>query len=303
MRGKWFMVPAVITALVGCLVTAPAYADGEITVQKFISADGGATWLDASEAPGPIVTEGSVVKYWYVVQNNTATDLNYELSDTDFGFVGSGTLTGGTSTEYFASGFAVLDQHANVVTVTATTTDGVTTYSGEDTANYYGIVQSQSITIDLKPGGELGDPSSINLKSRGMVPLALISSAEFDATAIFEGEIAPVVLFAGATAVRWAIEDVNGDGIDDVILHFRTQELTLDETSTGASLTIGYGYDPLGNLISSYGAQDTVNIVPKGKGQDKGGPGFSGNSQGSDKGNGGNKGGNNKGNGKGKNKD
>ncbi len=55
------------------------------------------------------------------------------------------------------------------------------------------------------------------------------------------------------------MEDVDGDGDLDLLLHFKTQELSLTNDSTTANLT-----------GTTYGGQaiqgtDTVNIVPKGK--------------------------------------
>lgn len=107
--------------------------------------------------------------------------------------------------------------------------------------------------IDIKP---CSDPNSINLKSKGVVPVAVLSTEDFDA-----GNVDPATVeFAGASPVRWTIEDVcPGDGYDDLLLHFKTQELNLDENSTEAILT---GYDYNGEFI--WGV-DSVNIVPKGK--------------------------------------
>ena len=259
MRKKLLAFPAIAFALAICLTSGTAYGAGEITVQKLISVDGGSTWEDANEEPGPIITEGTTADYQYIVTNNTDVALDYIVTDSDFvDPVGLGTLDPLSSTTLYATSTAVLDQHTNIVAVIANTSDG-TTYSSEYTATYYGIIPSQPITIDIKPGG---DTNSINLKSNGVVPVALISSAEFDATSLFDGET--VLMFEGAEALRWAVEDVNGDGIDDVILHFRTQELDLTADSTVGDLTIGNTYDPLGNLITSYDGQDTVNIVPKG---------------------------------------
>ena len=66
-------------------------------------------------------------------------------------------------------------------------------------------------------------------------------------------------LAAGASAVRWTLEDVDGDGDIDLLFHFKTQELNLTEDSTEATLTgATYGGTPIEGT-------DTVNIVPKGK--------------------------------------
>jgi hypothetical protein len=102
--------------------------------------------------------------------------------------------------------------------------------------------------IDIKPGS---DPNSINLGSRGVVPVAVLTTNEYDATLIDP----ETVLFAGASPVRWAVEDADGDGDMDLLFHFKTRELDLDENSTEATLT---GENTDGN---SFWGTDTVNIV------------------------------------------
>ena len=107
-------------------------------------------------------------------------------------------------------------------------------------------------SIDIKPGS---DPNSINLKSKGVVPVAVLTTDDFDANSVD-----PVTVeFAGAAPLRWATEDVDTDGDTDLLFHFKTQELDLTEDSTEAFLT---GYTHAGEFI--WGT-DTVNIVPKGK--------------------------------------
>jgi hypothetical protein len=84
--------------------------------------------------------------------------------------------------------------------------------------------------IDIKPGDE---QNNINLKSNGVVPVAALTTEQFDAV-----KIDPfTVRFAGAAPAHWSLEDVDGDGDNDVIFHFRTQELDLTEESTEATLT------------------------------------------------------------------
>jgi hypothetical protein len=108
------------------------------------------------------------------------------------------------------------------------------------------------VDIDIKPGS---DPNSINLKSKGVAPVAVLTTDDFDAS-----DVDPVTVeFAGASPLRWAMEDVDGDGDEDLLFHFKTQELDLDVTSTEATLTgATFGGQPIQGT-------DTVNIVPKGK--------------------------------------
>lgn len=108
------------------------------------------------------------------------------------------------------------------------------------------------IGIDIKAGG---NPNNINLKSKGLVPVAVMTTEDFDASTVD-----PVtVSFADALPVRWTMEDVDSDGDTDLLFHFKTQELNLSKDSTGATLT-GITYDR-----QAIEGTDTVNIVPKGK--------------------------------------
>ncbi len=106
------------------------------------------------------------------------------------------------------------------------------------------------VEIDIKPGSDL---NSINLKSKGVVPVAVFTTKDLDARTIDPY----TVLFAGASTERWKLCDVDGDGNDDMMLfHFKTQYLVeLDENSTRATLT-GTTFD--GDDIK---LTDTVRIV------------------------------------------
>ena len=109
------------------------------------------------------------------------------------------------------------------------------------------------VTIDIKPGS---DPNSINLKSKGVVPVAVLTTDEFDASTVDP----TTVLFAGASPVRWAMEDVDADGDMDLVLHFKTQGLNLTDASMNATLTGETTTD--GKHIRG---TDSVNIVPDNK--------------------------------------
>jgi len=103
-------------------------------------------------------------------------------------------------------------------------------------ANIKGIIevipQPLRVTIDIKPNSF---PNSINLKSEGSVPVAILSNSTFDATTIDRS----TVLFTGSSPlpIGKTSEDVNRDGLLDVVLHFSTQNLNLQPGDTGACLT------------------------------------------------------------------
>ncbi len=98
--------------------------------------------------------------------------------------------------------------------------------------------ETDEVEIDIKPGG---NPNNINLKSKGVVPVALLTAGDFEAGDVDPGSVE----FEGALPVRAKLCDVDEDGDMDMLFHFRTQELIksvdnpegLDETSTEATLT------------------------------------------------------------------
>jgi len=89
---------------------------------------------------------------------------------------------------------------------------------------------TSEMTIDIKPGNE---QNNINLNSKGVVPVAILTTDEFDAATVDP----TTAQFAGAVPEHWSLEDIDNDGDDDLMFHFRTQELNLDQDSTEATLT------------------------------------------------------------------
>ncbi len=81
-------------------------------------------------------------------------------------------------------------------------------------------VQPLSVQIDVKPGS---DPNSINLASNGLIAVAIFTTDDFDASQVD----ASTVVFAGASAVHSVLEDVDGDGDLDMVLHFQVQDTDL----------------------------------------------------------------------------
>jgi hypothetical protein len=81
-----------------------------------------------------------------------------------------------------------------------------------------------TVDIDIKPGSF---PNSINTKSRGRIPVAILSSPTFDASA----EVDKTTPTFGQTGDEPSLafcnngnEDVNGDGLLDVVCHFYIQD-------------------------------------------------------------------------------
>jgi hypothetical protein len=95
-----------------------------------------------------------------------------------------------------------------------------------------------SVTIDIKPGS---DPNSVNPRSKGVIPVAVLGSGDFDATQV-NPETVTFGLGEASPAHSGHIEDVNDDGFMDALFHFRTQETGIVCGDTEATL-IGKTFD------------------------------------------------------------
>ncbi len=120
------------------------------------------------------------------------------------------------------------------------------------------------VDIDIKPGS---DPNSINTRTKGVIPVAILTTASFDAA-----EVAPGTVTLGdddgddtrvATrkngSLRANLADVDGDGDLDMILHFDTQALVANgDLTTGTTELILNGEQFDGTPIKG---SDAVRVV------------------------------------------
>ena len=83
--------------------------------------------------------------------------------------------------------------------------------------------------------------------------MAVLTSEAFDASHVHP----ETVRFADAKPMRCMMRDVDNDGDADLLLHFKTQEESLDELSIEAELTGQI------SAVTYIWGKDTVNIVPK----------------------------------------
>lgn len=94
----------------------------------------------------------------------------------------------------------------------------------------------KDVSIDIKPGSET---NPINPKSRGNVPVAIFGTSDFDVAAIDLSTVtlagAPVKLKKKGVLMT-SFEDVNNDGIVDLMVHFETAALQLSTMDTEAVL-------------------------------------------------------------------
>jgi len=113
-------------------------------------------------------------------------------------------------------------------------------------------VYANGMSIDIKPGS---DTNPINLTSKGVIPVAILGSAELDVTQVDVSTLD----FEGATPTHNAgghLVDVNDDGFLDLVSHYRTQETGITEGQTEACLT--------GDLLSGVPIDscDVITTVP-----------------------------------------
>ena len=112
--------------------------------------------------------------------------------------------------------------------------------------------------IDIKPGSY---PNSIKLDSHGLIPVAILSSEEFDATNV---DPETVELAGAGITVRGKSnkfmaheEDVNGDGLLDLVVQVETENLDPGLFQDGIVILTGETYD--GQCIEGI---DEITIVP-----------------------------------------
>ena len=119
------------------------------------------------------------------------------------------------------------------------------------------------LTVDVKPGS---DENPVNLKSKGVLPVAIVSTAGFDAQEVDVESLLfgdPLLINLGAMPVspmRSAIEDVTGDGLMDLTLKFSMRDL-LGNGVIGLETVQGYLYGQLmdGTQVDGF---DALTIVP-----------------------------------------
>jgi hypothetical protein len=127
-------------------------------------------------------------------------------------------------------------------------------YAGLDGRGYCELVKE--VTIDIKPGSY---PNSINPISNGNVPVAVMTTDDFDASKVNPD----TVVFLDATPCKKEkLEDVDNDGDIDMLFNFEIQELDF-ELLVDEGDEYPYAY-LTGETIyeQSIEGKDTVKLVP-----------------------------------------
>lgn len=112
------------------------------------------------------------------------------------------------------------------------------------------------ISIDIKPGS---DQNCINSDGHGAIPVAILSNADFDATQVDPATVSldgQAIRVVGKGNTQAHIEDINGDGFDDLIAQIEDTDGTYLPGDTAATLT-AKTFDGI-SIIGT----DTLCIVP-----------------------------------------
>jgi hypothetical protein len=91
-------------------------------------------------------------------------------------------------------------------------------------AQPYTVTVLAPLTIDIKPGS---DPNSIKLGSGGKISVAILSTANFNAPIRVDASTLSFGHFGDEQSRAFcnpAGEDINGDGLPDLVCHFFTQQ-------------------------------------------------------------------------------
>jgi uncharacterized protein YegL len=165
---------------------------------------------------------------------------------------GSG-VTDGNGQAFFT--YSNVQASGDVITVTVPTQPNVAVELEKVVGKTWKPIPAE---IDIKPGSF---PNSFGSKAKGNIPVAVLGSAVFDATAIADSSVrfgdAPDPI--GDAAIfhkKGHFEDVNHDGYMDKVFHFPFADTNLDPTDSYGCL----GGEVLG--LDFMGC-DSVNIVPK----------------------------------------
>lgn len=208
----------------GQLISALYAVDFEIAADSIDSAtldihflvDNNLGWL-ASQGHGGADNEGVFINGQPVIGTTLPTTVCGFCSDQSFTNLDiSGLVNPGTNTLYvYASDYG---QPSGLQ------------YKVDIAVEFTSVIP---VDIDIKPGS---DVNPVNTKSKGVIPVAVLSTVDFDATDI---DVSTVTFGPnGATEFHGKahFEDVNGDGLDDLVLHFKTQESGIVNGDTEACI-------------------------------------------------------------------
>ena len=149
--GGWYTVTtefSMTSGTSGVYVSPNVVAAPSITVQKLVSADGGVTFDNADNPPGPNIPQGTNPIFRYIVTNNgNVTLTNVTLTDNKLGniILPVTSLSPTQSVTVDVTGTWAAGQQTNIAT--ASGNYGATTVTATNPANYVGVANNPSISL------------------------------------------------------------------------------------------------------------------------------------------------------------
>jgi hypothetical protein len=118
-------------------------------------------------------------------------------------------------------------------------------------------VQKTPVSIDIKPGSY---PNAVNINGNGVIPVAILGSADFDVTQIDVGSLSFggfAVRIKAKGAYQYSIQDVNDDSYPDLVCQFMDEGVGfIWEVGSGTASVTG----KLKNGLPFQGT-DTIKVV------------------------------------------
>ena len=119
------------------------------------------------------------------------------------------------------------------------------------------------VAIDIRPGSTV---NPVNLGAQGLLPVAVLTTSDFDSR-LFSPEMAHLtdaatdltLGCAGAMAVRWVWDDVNGDRRPDLVFFFRIADLNFTVQTKAARLMAHGAYS--GMTLHIVGTDTVTTII------------------------------------------
>lgn len=96
------------------------------------------------------------------------------------------------------------------------------------------VAQAQHVAIDIKPGSA---SNPVNPASEGVIPVALLAGPGFSTCSIDWQSLRFGVSGSEAQLAGYSNADVNGDGLPDLMLHFRTAETGIACSTSSLALS------------------------------------------------------------------